>query len=72
MHSGRMTHSVGVLALRLWWTDQGELKARVITKLDVADSTSAEISYPASMAQVDVAVSKWVRKYLESTSMTKS
>ena len=67
-----MTQSAGVLALRLWWTDQGELKARLMTKLDVVDSTPAEISYLASVAQVDIAVSTWIRRYIESTSMTKS
>lgn len=72
MHSGRMNQSSGVLALRLWRTDQGELQARLMTKLDVADSAPAETSYLGSVAQVDVAVSKWIRTYVESTSITKS
>jgi hypothetical protein len=58
-----MTEQVGVLALRIWRGEAGELRARVSAKLDVADAAPAELSHHASVEEVDAAVAEWVRRY---------
>jgi hypothetical protein len=58
-----MSELVGVLALRIWRGEAGELRARVSAKLDVADATPAELSHHASVEEIDAAVAAWVRRY---------
>lgn len=58
-----MSELVGVLALRIWRGEEGEIRARVSAKLDVADTTPAELSHHASVEEIDAAVAGWVRRY---------
>jgi hypothetical protein len=58
-----MSQPVGVLALRIWRGERGEIRARVSTKLDVVDATPAEFSHHASVEEIDAAVAEWVRRY---------
>jgi hypothetical protein len=58
-----MTDSVGVLAVRIWCSDQGEPRARITGKLDVADSSPAEISYCTTVVEIDAALSAWVHRF---------
>jgi hypothetical protein len=58
-----MSEPVGVLALRIWRGDEGEIRARVSAKMDVADATPAELSHHASVEEIDAAVAAWIRRY---------
>ena len=59
-----MSQPIGVLALRIWRNDQGEIRARILTKLDVVDATLAEISYQKSVVEIDAAVATWTRRFV--------
>jgi hypothetical protein len=58
-----MSELVGVLALRIWRGEEGEIRAQVSAKLDVVDATPAELSHHSSVEEIDAAVAEWVRRY---------
>jgi hypothetical protein len=58
---------VGVLAVRIWRGEQGETRARVSSKLDVADASPAEVTYCAIGEEIDAAVRSWVDRYVAFT-----
>jgi hypothetical protein len=62
-----MSQPVGVLALRIWRSDQGETRARISTKLDVADATAPEVAYFTTVDELDEAVAVWVRRFAAAT-----
>lgn len=63
-----MSQPVGVLALRIWRSEKGEIRARVSARLDVADATTAHVSYCTSPQEIDAVVSVWVRRCVASQS----
>lgn len=65
-----MSQPVGVLALRIWRSERGEIRARISAKLDVADATPAEVSYFETPEEIDAAVEAWVRRYAGGQSFT--
>ena len=65
-----MSQPVGVLAVRIWRTEQGEIRARMSAKLDVADASPAEVTYYVVAEEIDAAVRAWVNRYAESTRPT--
>jgi hypothetical protein len=62
-----MSQPVGVLALRIWRDEDGEIRARVMAKLDALDPTAAETSHHSSTDAIDAAVASWVRRYFAFT-----
>ena len=62
-----MSQPVGVLAVRIWRSEQGETRARVSAKLDVADASPAEVTYHVVAEEIDAAVRAWVNRYVAST-----
>jgi hypothetical protein len=60
---GGMTQTLGILALRIWRNESGQLRASVSAKFDAADSTAPKISYYTSAGELDAAVAAWVQRY---------
>jgi hypothetical protein len=58
-----MNQPVGVLALRIWRTEDGDIRARVTAMLDVANPAPANISYYASTDELEAAVASWVERF---------
>lgn len=65
-----MSQPVGVLALRIWRNEQGETRARMSAKLDVADGNAAEVTYYVAPDEIDAAVRAWVRRYTDSARLS--
>lgn len=62
-----MHHPVGALAVKIWRDGDGEIRARVESKLDVADGSLPISSHPTSSAAVVATVESWLRAYEELT-----
>jgi hypothetical protein len=58
-----MHHPVGALAVKIWRDGDGEIRARVETKLDVADGSLPRFSHHTSVAAVITSVESWLREY---------
>lgn len=62
-----MHHPVGALAVKIWRDGDGEIRARVETKLDVADGSLPVTSHHTSATAVVASVESWLREYEEFT-----
>jgi hypothetical protein len=58
-----MTNPVGVLAVRIWRDDSGEICTRVMAKLDVLDTGAPEVSFHSSAGEINSVVASWFRRY---------
>jgi hypothetical protein len=62
-----MHHPVGALAIKIWRDGDGEIRARVETKIDVVDGSPPVSSHHTSAAAVVASVESWLREYEELT-----
>jgi hypothetical protein len=58
-----MVQPVGVLAVRIWRDESGQLRSRVMAKLDLSDERESEVSYFSSVENITTTVISWWQRY---------